>query len=101
MLFYLDRIDQLGAVAKLPRKPSEYVHAHLHVTPSGSLSQRYLRWAMEVIGAERIMFAADYPFVPLPEGASTRFLREADISAGERSKIGSDNWERLRARIRR
>ncbi len=71
------------------------------MTPSGILSQRYLRWAMEVIGAERIMFAADYPFVPLPEGASKRFLREADISESERNMISSDNWDRLRGQIRR
>ena len=72
------------------------------MTPSGILSQRYLRWAMEVIGAERIMFAADYPFVPLPEeGAATRFLREADISESERNMISSDNWDRLRGQIRR
>ena len=37
MLFYLDRIDQLAAVAKLPRKPSEYVRANLHMTFSGVL----------------------------------------------------------------
>jgi uncharacterized protein len=101
MLFYLDRVDQLAAVAKLPRKPSEYIGAHVHVTPSGILSQRYLRWAMEVIGVRRILFATDYPFVPLPQGASTRFLHEASISESDRSLISSVNWERLRARIRR
>jgi uncharacterized protein len=67
MLFYLDRIDQLASVARLPRKPSEYVRAQLYATPSGILSQRYLRWAMEVIGVQRILFATDYPFVPLPK----------------------------------
>lgn len=101
MLFYLDRIDQLAAVAKLPRKPSEYVRTHLHVTPSGILSQRYLRWAMEVIGAQRILFATDYPFVPLQSGASERFLRDADMSESERNMISSHNWELLRAQIRR
>jgi uncharacterized protein len=101
MLFYLDRIDQLAAIAKLPRKPSQYVQTHVHVTPSGILSQRYLRWAMEVLGAQRILFATDYPFVPLPQGASKRFLQEANISESERKMISSDNWEHLRTQIRR
>jgi uncharacterized protein len=101
MLFYLDRIDQLAAAAKLPRKPSEYVRAQLYVTPSGILSQRYLRWAMEVIGAQRILFATDYPFVPLQKDASRRFLNEANISESERNIISAGNWERLRTHIRR
>ena len=101
MLFYLDRIDQLAAVAKLPRKPSEYVRGQLYVTPSGILSQRYLRWALEVIGADRILFATDYPFVPLKKDASRRFLDEANISERERDLISSGNWQRLRARVRR
>lgn len=56
---------------------------------------------MEVIGAQRITFATDYPFVPLQAGASTRFLQEADLSESEREMIGSANWERLRGQIRR
>jgi uncharacterized protein len=101
ILFYLERIDNLGGVAELPRTPSEYVRSHVYVTPGGVLSQRYLRWSMEVVGAQRIMFATDYPFVPLPRAASTDFLQEAELSEDERTMIASGNWERVRAGIRR
>lgn len=101
VLFYLDRIDQLGATAKLSRTPSEYFQTNLMVTPSGVLSHRYLRWAIEVLGADRVLFATDHPFVPLPSGAAKRFFDEANLAAADRDAVASGNWERLRANIRR
>ena len=97
---HLDRIDQLLTTTKLPAT-LDYVRDNLLVTPSGVLSHRYLRWAVEVIGPSRILFATDYPFVPLPTGSSRRFLEEADLTETERAMIGSANWERIRSAIRR
>ncbi|MET0704340.1 MAG: amidohydrolase family protein [Mycobacterium sp.] len=99
--FYLDRIDRMSPVAGLKRSISEYVGTNVYVTPGGVFSQRYLRWALEVVGTERIMFAADYPFVPTDGGVARRFLLDADITEGQREAIASGNWERLRAGIRR
>jgi predicted TIM-barrel fold metal-dependent hydrolase len=101
LLFYLDRIDQLVGAAKLSRKPSEYFRTNVFVTPSGILSQRYLRWTIEVLGADRILFATDYPFVPLPSGGARSFLANSDLAAADRNLVASGNWERLRAQIRR
>jgi predicted TIM-barrel fold metal-dependent hydrolase len=101
ILFYLDRIDLLGHAAKLPRLPSEYFRDHVMVTPSGIFSQLYLRWAIEVIGIDRIMFAADYPYAIADGGAARRFIEETDLSEQDRSKIAFGNWERLCAQIRR
>lgn len=101
VLFYLDRIDQLGAAAKLDRKPSAYFRSNVLVTPGGILSHRYLRWAIDVIGADRILFATDYPFVPMKAGAARRFLEEADLPPAQAQGIASGNWDRVRAGIRR
>ena len=101
ILFYLDRIDMLGHAAKLPRLPSEYFRDHVLVTPSGIFSQRYLRWAIEVIGIDRILFATDYPYAMTPNGGARRFLEEAKLGDEERTKIASGNWERLCSQIRR
>ena len=101
VLFYLDRIDQLAAVAKLQRKPSDYVRSNVLVTPGGIFSHRYLRWTIEVIGADRILFATDYPFVPVEPGGARRFLDEADLGPAEREGIASGNWDRICAGIRR
>ena len=99
--FYLERIDRMAPIAGLQRSITEYVTANVHLTPGGVFSQRYLRWALEVVGAERIMFAADYPFVPTDGGAARRFLEDADVTEVQREAIASGNWERLRAGIRR
>ncbi len=101
VLFYLDRIDQLAVDANLQRKPSDYVRSNVLITPGGIFSQRYLRWAIEVVGADRILFATDYPFVPVEPGGARRFLDEADLDPMEREGIASGNWDRICARIRR
>jgi uncharacterized protein len=99
--FYLDRIDRMAPIAGLSRPVSHYVAEHVYLTPGGVFSQRYLRWALEVVGVERILFAADYPFVPTDGAAASRFLAESGLDAADRDKIASGNWERLTAAIRR
>ncbi|TDH47997.1 amidohydrolase [Mycobacterium eburneum] len=101
LLFYLDRIDQLVGPAELSCKPSEYFRTNVFVTPSGILSQRYLRWAIDVLGVDRILFAADYPFVPLSSGGARSFLADSDLGVADGNLVASGNWERLRAQIRR
>lgn len=99
--FYLDRIDRMAPIAGLARPVSEYFAHNVFVTPGGVFSQRYLGWALDVMGADRILFAADYPYVPAGDGAARRFLAEADLTDADRAKIASENWAQLRASIRR
>lgn len=101
MLFYLDRIDLLARVTKLPRKISEYVQQHVFVTPSGLFSQRYLRWAIEVVGVDHILMSTDYPFELAVNGGARAFLQQAQLTDEERTKIASGNWERLCTGIQR
>jgi predicted TIM-barrel fold metal-dependent hydrolase len=101
MLFFLERIDRLTGIADLARPVSEYVRSNVFVTPGGVFSQRYLQWALDVVGSDRIMFATDYPYVRVPDGGSRRFLEEAAINDADRAKMASGNWDRLSAGIRR
>ena len=101
VLFYLDRIDMLSGPAKLPRKVSEYFQSHVYLTPSGLLSQRYLRWAIEVLGTSRIMMSTDYPFVKTSKGAATTYLRKASLTEEQRMNIASGTWERICSTIQR
>lgn len=99
ILFYLDRIDMLSGPAGLPRKISEYIQQHVYVTPSGLFSQRYLRWAIEVLGVDHIMMSSDYPFA---EATNVRtFLHQSNLSQDKQLRIASGNWDRLCAGIRR
>ena len=101
VLFYLERVEHLARAAKLDRPLAEYFRNNVFITPSGMFTQRYLRWAIEVVGIDRIMFSADYPYVPIPEKGARLFLEGADLSEADRTKIASGNWERLCSGIRR
>ncbi len=101
ILFYLDRLDMLSGPAKLSRKVSEYLQHHLYVTPSGLFSQRYLRWSLEVLGAEHILFSTDYPYQQVSQDAVQGLLERPELSAEDRDNIAWRNWERLCSQIRR
>ena len=97
--FYLERVDVLSRAARRLRRPvAEYFRTNVHVTPSGMFSPRYLAWALDVMGADRILFSTDHPYVPLPDGGARRFLEEASLSDADRARIAHGNWDRLRAR---
>jgi predicted TIM-barrel fold metal-dependent hydrolase len=99
VLFFLERIQHLSNVAGLPRNLDDYARNNLIVAPSGILSRRYLGWAVEVVGADRIVFSTDYPFEPASQGGAEDFLAAAELSAHERNLVASGNWERLRAGV--
>lgn len=99
VLFYLERIEHLAAMAGLELSMAEYVRRNLYVTPSGMRSERYLRWATEIIGADRILFATDYPFEQTSREGARAFLEGLGIPESDRDLLAHGNWERLREGI--
>ena len=98
ILFYLDRIGPAfarGTQGKLARSIPEYVKNNFYVTPSGILSQSYLRNAIEVMGVDRIMFSVDYPYVIVPD--AREFLADSGLTPAEQEAVAHGNWERLTA----
>jgi 5-carboxyvanillate decarboxylase len=100
--FWLQRIDnryllqvKIGAVAKLPRLPSEYFLENFVITTAGVTSMPALRLSLDVLGPERILFAADYPYED--DAEAVRFLEGATLTQRERSLISHENAERLLA----
>jgi len=98
--FWLQRIDnryllqvKVGATKKLPRLPSEYFLDNFLITTAGVTSMPALRLSLDVVGTDKIMFAADYPYEDV--GAAVRFLDEAKITEEERRKIYQDNATRI------
>ncbi len=99
VLFYLDRIDSMGRVAKHLAKPiSEYFRSNFYVAGSGILSQRYLLQSIDLLGIDRIVYSTDYPYRFAPGGEARRFLMEAPIEDEAKRKIAHGNWERLTGR---
>ena len=96
VLFYLERIDLLSkAASHLDLPVAEYFRRNVSVTPSGIFSQRYLSWAVDVLGADRVLFSTDYPYQFAGDGAARRFIEEASLSDEDKARIAHGNWERL------
>ena len=93
--FFIHRFDAVMSVATqhLQRSSTEYFLEHFYVTPSGVETLPPLQMAMAVMGADRIMYAADYPFIPRTKGRA--YIDEAPISDGDKAKIAHLNAERL------
>jgi predicted TIM-barrel fold metal-dependent hydrolase len=101
VLFYLDRSDGLAMMAELPHTFSEYIRRNAYITAGGVYSRRYLRWAVEVAGVERVMFATDYPYRPGPDGGVEHFLQSAGLDESDQERLAAGNWDALVAGIRR
>ncbi|RYD62600.1 MAG: amidohydrolase, partial [Sphingomonadales bacterium] len=96
VLFYLDRLEQLDrGNLKLKRPLRDYFRENVHYTPSGIFSQTYLRWAIDVVGVDRLLFSQDYPYQHASGGGARAFLEQAPISDAERCQIAHGNWQSL------
>lgn len=98
--FWLQRLDnryllqvKIGAVPKMPRLPSEYFLTNFVIATSGVMSMPALRLSLDVLGADRIMFAADYPYESVEDGVA--FIDGATVTEDERAKIYWRNAERV------
>lgn len=92
--FSLMRADAVLA-GRSPGGPSvaQVIREHVHITISGYTTTPPLLCALQVFGADRMMFAADYPFGDA--AVHSKFLAEAPISPADRDKIAYRNAQRL------
>jgi len=67
--------------------------AHFHVTTSGFFSDPALNLCIQEMGADRILFAVDYPFVPNEPGP--KWMERLMLNAADKEKILHGNAERL------
>jgi predicted TIM-barrel fold metal-dependent hydrolase len=100
ILFYLERLASLNKVAKLDKPFIDYVRQNLYVTSSGMFSNSYLQRSVEIIGTDRILFSADYPYQYRPGRDARRFLEQTPLSEDDKKKFAHGNWEQLIANVR-
>jgi 2,3-dihydroxybenzoate decarboxylase len=95
--YLLGRLDEGYAMAvkstKLKKSPSEYVKDNIVITTSGKYKPEALLCAINAMGADRILFAADYPYVSIKEAVEC--LENSPISDSDKEKIYHLNAERL------
>jgi 2,3-dihydroxybenzoate decarboxylase len=78
---------------RLRKRLQDYLCENIFVTTSGSFSDQTLIAAILTVGADRILFAADYPY-EMPQQAA-RWLERAPISENDRRKIAHGNARQL------
>jgi predicted TIM-barrel fold metal-dependent hydrolase len=78
---------------KVQRRLQDYLCENFYVSTSGIFSDQALIGAMLTIGADRILFAVDYPYEVMEPAA--RWIERAAISEGDRKKIAAGNARRL------
>lgn len=81
------------AASHLQRKVSDYFRTNFHFSTSGYFTIPPLLCALMVFGAERILFAVDYPYSP--NAAGRALLNTAPISPSALEMISHANAERL------
>jgi predicted TIM-barrel fold metal-dependent hydrolase len=93
--FYIARADAFlsRSAAHLKRGIAEYFHEHFYITTSGCFSLPPFLCALQVAGADRILFSVDYPYDS--NAAGRAFLNALPISAEDRAKISHGSAERL------
>lgn len=96
--FWLWRLDFMGAPGaragrKNKLKPSEYFQRNITITTSGVEDPLALKYCIEKIGVERIMWAIDYPYQPTAPAVA--FIENASLSNSEREQIAYKNAERI------
>lgn len=94
--FAIARLEQRIAhypFVSLRRSPTEVLQENFYVTTSGNYHTPSLIGVLLTMGADRVLFAADYPFEEMADAAT--WFDAAPISESDREKIGRTNAERL------
>jgi uncharacterized protein len=93
--FMLARIQNvLTPVAQQLQRPvPEYFLHNFHITTSGFFTDPPLLLALQLLGADRIVFAVDYPYSSNEQGRA--FLERTSIGPAEKEQISHLNAERL------
>lgn len=96
-LYRLDWMHGHARVAmdrpKLKQRPSDYFRQNFYITTSGVNWDPPLLYAISVLGADRVMFAVDYPYQETLE--AVKFMNDAPISEADRALIFHRNAEKV------
>ncbi|WEK46493.1 MAG: amidohydrolase family protein [Candidatus Andeanibacterium colombiense] len=99
--YWLPRLDAMHANFKAPEgkrpalqlAPSDYIKRNFAVTTSGMNWEPSVKFAIDALGADRVMFAIDYPFVD--SAMSVQQMDAIAISAEDKAAIYHGNAERI------
>lgn len=93
--YLLSRFDSRAKLygVKLAKAPSQYIKENILVTVSGVFAAEPMRCAVDALGRDRVMFAADYPFENAEEAG--HFMDTVAIDESLRADVAYNNAARL------
>ena len=97
--FWMWRLDFMGAPGARAAgranqlKPSEYFRRNFAITTSGVEDPLALRFCIDKLGIDSVMWAIDYPYQATAPAVA--FLESAALSEHEREQIAHGNAERI------
>jgi 2,3-dihydroxybenzoate decarboxylase len=77
----------------LKRKPSDYMKENFYVTTSGMAWEPVILYARSVLGADRVLYAMDYPYQYVP--AEVAVTDDLPISVSDKKLLYQTNAERV------
>ncbi|PWU10881.1 MAG: amidohydrolase [Terriglobia bacterium] len=83
--------NRYPTVKKLDRKPSDYLKENVWVTTSGMAWQPPILYCQSVLGADRVLYAMDYPYQFVPE--EVKVTDDLPISDSDKKKLYQTNAE--------
>ncbi len=91
----LDRLDYMlpKNITGLQKNISDYYRENIYITPSGIKSPVNLEATVKYLGADRIIWSVDYPYIK--DKGFTDFLMESNLTDEEKELISHKNAERL------
>ena len=95
--FWLWRLDFMGRPGFTGRtnklKPSEYFRQNFAITTSGVEDHLALRYSIDRIGVDSVMWAIDHPYQPTTPAVA--FIESAPLSNADKQKVAHGNAERI------
>lgn len=85
-------LPSLG-MTQLKRLPSEYFTTNFHVTTAGMNATAPFDYCVNLLGADRVLFAIDYPYEQTEEAVG--FIRSAQLAPAAMKQVCHGNAERL------
>jgi 2,3-dihydroxybenzoate decarboxylase len=96
--FWLPRIDNryrwmLRGPPTLKRLPGDYIRENVWVTTSGMNYWPQLEMTLQVLGADRVLYATDYPFEDQAQAVS--LVEAMPLDAAQKKALFEDNAARV------
>lgn len=85
--------NRYPSVKKLQKRPSDYIKENMYVTTSGMAWEPGILYCQSVLGAERVLYAMDYPYQFVAEEVT--LTDNLPISDADKKKLYQTNAEQV------